>query len=127
MVSYLHAAFSYPARVVSIVHVYPNHLFVSSTSIESWSLPSYIGAETLKWRQAAVSHYQSLSKATMQDNDSRDSNSVPLLTSGMIRRSFPMLLHGRAWAIFDALSEDQMDSYHHLKKEILDRQVEPRH
>ena len=36
-------------------------------------------------------------------------------------RRLPTLLRGRAWAIFDALLEDQTDSYDNLKKAILDR------
>ena len=33
----------------------------------------------------------------------------------------PTLLRGRAWAIFDALSEDDTDTYENLKKAILER------
>jgi len=76
-----------------------------------------IGAETrFRWPWVV---FVSLSPGNtkMPDHDFRDSNFVPLPTSGMLPNSYCTFQH--SWEIFDRLCDADKESYDKLKKAIL--------
>ena len=93
-------------------------------AVDKFGLLYYIGAET---RDMASGHGLALPEP-LQDSDARSwfkrfevCAAANEWNDNKKRVRLPTLLRGRAWAIFDALSEEHTDTYANLKGAILER------
>ena len=84
----------------------------------------YTGAENPGgWRPELEFPCPKCSTGKTQGHGLRDSRSAQQQMSGVMRRNrrVPTLLKGRAWAVYEALTDAETDTYAHLKAALLEQ------